>query len=122
MGEAVVIVVFGSISLDYRITVPVLPGPTGTAQVRDGSIEAGGKGANQAIAAARDGARVVLAGAVGDDALAQPALAGLIGAGVDVSRVRRAPAPTGIAATIGDESGTRRTFAAANANRFARAE
>lgn len=113
------IVVFGSIMLDFRINVPALPGRSETAAVRDGSVEAGGKGANQAVAAARQGSPVVMVGAVGNDALAAPALAGLIGDGVDVSRVREAPASTGFSVTMAEGNAGRRTAVAANANRFA---
>ncbi len=115
------IVVFGSICMDFRINVPRMPDVTETALVREGSIEAGGKGANQAVAAARDGACVVMVGAVGNDVVADAALAGLIGAGVDVSRVRQVHAYTGISGIIGDETGGRRAAVAANANRFATA-
>jgi ribokinase len=118
-GEVAVIVVFGSILMDFRVNVPALPGPSETAVVRDGFAEAGGKGANQAVAAARQGSRVVMVGAVGNDAIARPALAGLIGDGVDVSRVREVPALTGFSIMIGTEATGRRTAAAANANRFA---
>lgn len=116
------IVVFGSIMLDFRINVPALPGRSETAAVRDGSVEAGGKGANQAVAAARQGSPVVMVGAVGNDALAAPALAGLIGDGVDVSRVREAPASTGFSVTMAEGNAGRRTAVAANANRFATTE
>jgi ribokinase len=114
-----VIVVFGSIMMDFRVDVPQLPGPSETAAVRDGSMEAGGKGANQAVAAARHGSRVVMVGAVGNDALAAPALAGLIGEGIDVSRIREAHAHTGFSITIAEGDAGRRTAVAANANRFA---
>jgi ribokinase len=65
----------------------------------------GGKGANQALAARRAGADVALAGAIGTDALAETALAALILAGVDVSRVRRTGSPSGVALIHVDAQG-----------------
>ncbi|MBV9756980.1 MAG: ribokinase, partial [Alphaproteobacteria bacterium] len=89
---------------------------------RAGAFQPGGRGANQAVAAANDGARVVMAGAVGADALAAPALAGLVAAGVDVSRVARAHAPTGFASVVTDPTHARQVAVALNANLLARAE
>lgn len=80
-------IVFGSINLDLIFPLDRLPGPGETLLGPAVRIEPGGKGANQAVAAARDGARVLMAGAVGRDALAEGALAGLVAAGVDLRRV-----------------------------------
>ena len=68
-------------------------------------IEAGGKGANQAVAAALDGALVFMAGAVGKDDLAAAALAGLREARVDLSCTIEVPEPTGCAAICTDAAG-----------------
>ena len=68
------IVVFGSINLDLNFAVQRIPGSGETVLCPDIRIEPGGKRANQAVAAARDGARVVRAGTVGRDALAAGAL------------------------------------------------
>ena len=83
------VVVVGSINVDFVVRAPSLPAPGET--VTGGSFERhfGGKGANQAVAAARLGARVTLVGAVGDDELGDASLADLRGEGVDVSRVAR---------------------------------
>ncbi len=81
----------------------------------------GGKGANQALAAARDGAAVVLAGAVGRDALADAALALLGPAGIDLSRVARVEALTGCAGICVDAEGRNQIAVASGANLHARA-
>ena len=116
------ITVFGSINLDLIFPLERLPGPGETALGRDVSIQPGGKGANQAVAAALDGASVAMAGAVGRDALAGQAMAGLIAAGVDVSRVRRVDAATGCAAICTDQQGQNLIAVGSGANRLARAD
>lgn len=115
------IIVFGSITLDFIVPTPRLPEPGERLLVREGRVQPGGKGANQAVAAARDGARAAMIGAVGTDGLAEPALAGLRSAVVDVSRVARRHAPTGCAATLTHADGARRVAVAANANLLASA-
>ena len=65
-GSPEMIVVFGSINLDLIFPLPAIPrGRRDFARAPGVRIEPGGKGANQAVAAARDGAQVVMAGAVG---------------------------------------------------------
>jgi len=114
------IVTFGSINLDLFFHLPELPRPGQTLLAQSAQIEAGGKGANQAFAAARDGARVVMAGAVGQDALAESALAGLRAAGVDLSRVAQLPGQQTGCASIGvDGQGRNAIVVAAGANRSA---
>jgi ribokinase len=79
---AVELTVVGSINLDLVARLRRLPRP-GETLGADGFVRSpGGKGANQAVAAARLGASVTMVGAVGEDALAEPALAGLRAAGV----------------------------------------
>lgn len=116
------IIVFGSINLDLIFTMPELPAPGQTLLARAARIEPGGKGANQAVAAARDGAHVVLAGAVGRDALADAALAGVLGAGIDVTRLARVEATTGCASIMTDAGGRNSIAVAAGANMLARAD
>lgn len=91
------VIVIGSINLDMITTVGRLPGPGET--VRGGRFwtAPGGKGANQALAAARAGASVRMIGAVGRDPFATEALALLKDGGVDLSAVKSAPEPTGVA-------------------------
>ncbi len=115
------IVVFGSINIDLVIAAPRLPAP-GETVIGDGyALLPGGKGANQALAAARDGARVSLVGAVGRDGFAEAALALLRDGEVDLSLVSRADRPTGCAAITVAPSGENLITVAAGANRAARA-
>ncbi len=116
------IIVFGSINLDLIFTMPEIPVPGQTLLARAARIEPGGKGANQAVAAARDGASVAMAGAVGRDALADAALAGVLGAGIDVTRLARVDATTGCASIMTDAAGRNSIAVAAGANMLARAD
>ena len=111
------VVVVGSINVDLVVRVPRLPAPGET--VTGGSFErhGGGKGANQAVAAARAGADVHLIGAVGDDELGDAAVAELAAEGIDVSGVSRLPGvPTGVAAILVDEAGENQIGVASGAN------
>ena len=91
------IIVIGSLNIDLIATTPSLPRPGETVPGTDFSTAAGGKGANQALAARRAGAEVRMAGAVGDDQFAAPALELLDAANVDLSHVQHRPVPTGTA-------------------------
>ena len=83
----------GSINLDHIYKVPHLPAPGETLAANGYSVGLGGKGANQAVAVAKAGARSILIGAVGaEGAVARDAL---VGYGVDVSRVTISKTPTG---------------------------
>ena len=110
------ITVFGSINIDLVTPVARLPGPGETVVGRGYDVVPGGKGANQALAAARAGAAVRMVGCVGRDAFADPALALLAAGGVDLSAVRRCPAPTGCAMIAVDERGENQIVVAAGAN------
>ena len=114
------IVVFGSINLDLIFPLPHIPRSGETVLGPSVRIEPGGKGANQAVAAARDGVRVIMAGAVGRDALAEGALALLRDAGVDLSRVIAAEASTGCAAISVDPLGNNAIAVGSGANLMAR--
>jgi ribokinase len=76
----------------------------------------GGKGANQAVAAARLGAEVRMIGAVGNDAFAELALAELRRSGVDVWKVKRVEGPTGVAAILVDGEGENQIVVSPGAN------
>jgi ribokinase len=76
--------VVGSINLDFAVRLDRLPRPGETVTAREFTRSPGGKGANQAVAASRLGARVKMVGAVGDDELADEALSGLRAARVEL--------------------------------------
>jgi ribokinase len=116
------IVVFGSIIVDHLFAVPVLPRRGETVLGEAYSVMPGGKGANQAVAAARDGARVHLVGAVGSDHLAPVALDSVRRVGVDLSAVRTVSHPTGAAAVGIDAKGENQIMVAAGANLAVEAE
>ena len=92
------IAVIGSINMDLVTTAPRFPA-VGETLLGSGFAQfMGGKGANQAVAAARLGAEVALVGAVGDDAFGRELLAGLQAQGVDTAAVKTlADTPTGMA-------------------------
>jgi ribokinase len=115
------VLVFGSANADLVFAVPELPAP-GVTVLGDGVRSfPGGKGANQAVAAARDGATTLFAGCVGRDAFADVATAALRDAGVDLSRLAVVEAPTGCAAICVDPSGRNQIAVAPGANLMARA-
>lgn len=91
------IIVVGSINLDLIATVDRLPGPGETVPGSGFSTAPGGKGANQALAAARAGAEVRMVGAVGRDSFATEALACLKAGMIDLSGVGEVHASTGTA-------------------------
>ncbi|GIL26383.1 ribokinase [Actinocatenispora comari] len=91
------VVVLGSANMDLVATTARLPGRGETIAGEQFRQVPGGKGANQAIAAARAGGTVRFAGAVGDDDLGRRILAALAAAGVDTTAVVRTDVPTGTA-------------------------
>jgi ribokinase len=104
-GATGTVVVVGSINVDQVVTVDRLPLPGETLIGSSMTLSPGGKGANQAVAAARRGARTVMIGAVGDDGRADDALPYLRSSGVDVSGVDTVPGPTGLAiVSVGGDS------------------
>jgi ribokinase len=111
------LVVIGSLNTDLVVRVGSLPGPGET--VTGGSFEmsGGGKGANQAVAAARAGASVALVGAVGADEFGARLLDELTGEGVGVAGVARLPGvATGLAAIVVDQKGENQIAVASGAN------
>lgn len=113
--------VVGSINLDLVVQAERLPRPGETVSGAQFSRVPGGKGANQAVAAARLGAEVALVGCVGEDEVAEDALAGLREAGVEERWLRRG-APTGIALITVDAAGETTIVVAPGANAELRPE
>ncbi len=99
------IVVVGSVNADLRVTVQRHPRPGETVLGGDGTVTPGGKGANQALAAARAGGRVAMVGAVGRDPNARAALRLLEESGADLGAVDEADGPTGVAVVMVAASG-----------------
>ena len=99
------VVVVGSCNVDIVATGRSLPAPGETVLADTLDVVAGGKGLNQAIAAAMAGAHSRLIGAVGSDANAGLVFAALDDAGVDVALVRRAAGPSGTALIVVDARG-----------------
>ncbi len=98
------ITVFGSINLDRIARVSRIPAPGETVPGTSFTTAAGGKGANQALAAKRAGSMVKLVGAAGNDTMAEQALALLKADGVDLTGVKRLDVQQGIAMImVGDD-------------------
>ena len=111
------ITVVGSINLDLVASAPSLPAAGETVTGATLARHPGGKGANQALAAEKLGAEVNLIGRVGDDAMAQEALALMESFGVDLSGVAvDIAAATGVALIAVDPSGENQIVVAAGAN------
>ncbi|WP_027486665.1 ribokinase [Allorhizobium undicola] len=99
------ITVFGSINMDLIATTTRLPKPGETVAGTGFATAAGGKGANQALAARRAGAEVRMVGAVGADQFAAPSLELLRQAGTDLTSVRTVEGPTGTALILVEQDG-----------------
>jgi ribokinase len=110
------ITVFGSINVDIVSRVMTIPKPGETVLGSDYQLFAGGKGANQALAARRSGAEVRLIGSIGDDGIADVALTELQAAGVDLSTVARIGGTTGVAIIIVERSGENTIVVSPGAN------
>jgi ribokinase len=112
--------VLGSLNMDISVTVPRLPGPGATVLGGAAAFAPGGKGANQAVAAARLGASVLMAGCVGDDDFGRTLRSALVAEGVGTEAVRSLPGvPTGLAMITVDEAGENMITVAPGANREA---
>jgi ribokinase len=116
------IVVFGSLNADLVFRVKTSPRPGETVLTSTYDVIPGGKGGNQAFAAARAGADVRLVGCVGEDGFGRILLASLASAGVDVAGVRTCDVPTGCAAITVDAGGENMITVAGGANFMARAD
>lgn len=111
------IVVVGSLNMDLVVQVPVIPAPGETVLGNNFATIPGGKGANQAVAAARLGAQVSLIGRVGADAFGEQLLANARAEGIDVTHVGvDDTAASGIAMITVDATGQNSIAVASGAN------
>jgi len=106
ISEDPVIVVIGSLNMDLIARAGSIPTPGQTVAGHGFATLPGGKGANQAVAAARAGGRVSMIGRIGNDDFGQRLLLGLKGNGVDVSNILVSEGvSTGVAMVIVDDNG-----------------
>ncbi len=111
------IIVVGSLNMDLVVRAPHLPIPGETVLGNDFQTIPGGKGANQAVGAARLGANVTMIGCVGNDDFGKSLRANLQKEGVDTTHILTIPdSPTGIAAITLDEDGQNCIVVASGAN------
>ncbi len=111
------VVVVGSLNADLVARVVRFPGPGETAVGQEFAVHPGGKGANQAYAAGRLGARVHMVGRVGDDDRGRLLLSSLERAGVDTRAAQKdGGAPTGVALITIDASGQNQIVIVPGAN------
>ena len=115
-GEPVDVVVVGSANGDLVLRVATHPAPGETILALDRADHAGGKGLNQAVAAARAGAGTAFVGAVGDDEPGRMLRAVLEQDEIGVDRLRTSELPTGLAVVAVDERGENSIMVAAGAN------
>ena len=112
------VIVVGSANVDQVFRVERIPSPGETVLSTGFSTARGGKGQNQAVAAARAGAPTAFIAALGDDAFGSDTRAGLIDDGVDVTGVRSLDAATGTALIAVDSVGENTIIVEAGANRL----
>ena len=111
------VTVLGSMNMDISVTVPELPSPGATVLGSGARFAPGGKGGNQAVAAARLGAEVRMAGCVGHDEFGGQLLRALGAESVDTSAVREVQGvASGLALITVDSSGENMITVAAGAN------
>ena len=110
------VLVIGSLNMDLVARCARLPAKGQTVFGSDFLTTAGGKGANQAVAAARLGARVTMAGCVGADAFGGTLITGLREAGIDTDHVMQVARPTGTALITIDGAGANTIVVISGAN------
>ena len=111
------IVVVGSSNTDMIIKADRIPAPGETVVGGSFATAPGGKGANQAVAAARAGGDVVFVARVGDDMLGKQAIDGYVKEGIDVSLIQKDPKlATGVALIMVDSTGDNSISVASGAN------
>src|ERR1700761_520769 len=112
------ILVFGSLNIDLVTRVAVIPGPGRTVLAPSYETHFGGKGANQAVAAARlaGPGKGRMAGRVGRDGVGEEAAGNLAANGVETSMIARGSEPTGCAFITVDATGENAITVASGAN------
>ena len=111
------IVVVGSVNMDLVFTTVRLPAPGETVPASSFAQIPGGKGANQAVAAAREGAQVIMIGHVGDDAAGSQLRLALANDGILVEHLTSIPGtPSGVAGIMVDAEGQNSILVAGGAN------
>lgn len=116
VGPMAAVCVVGSVNLDLSLGVDALPRPGETVLASSLTQAPGGKGGNQAVAAARAGAQVQFVGAVGDDAAAGQLRAHLEANGVGLDGAVEIPGPSGTAIVVVDASAENTIVVAPGAN------
>ncbi len=116
------IVIFGSLGVDLVTNVSHIPHPGETVLCEGYFMVPGGKGANQAVSAARAGSRTALIGSRGNDGFADLALSIMREAGVDVSAIRPVDKPTCVALITVDEKAENAIVVASGANQSTKVE
>lgn len=110
------IAVLGSVNMDLVAYVGQVPGSGETVTGTDFRQVPGGKGANQAVAAARAGARTTFLGAVGDDPFGKQLRQSLVGSGIDVRGLRTVSGVSGVAHIVVDGKGANSIIVVPGAN------
>ncbi|GAA1764269.1 ribokinase [Streptomonospora arabica] len=110
------IAVFGSVNTDLVAYVEAAPGRGETVTGTSFAQVPGGKGANQAVAAARAGADTAFLGAVGDDAFGTQLRTNLVECGVEVSRLRTVAGASGVAHIVVEADGANSIIVVPGAN------
>ncbi len=110
------VLVVGAVNVDLVVAAARLPGPGQTVTGGDVARYPGGKGGNQATAAARLGARVAFVGAIGADDMGSEARAALAVEGIDLSGLAVTDRATGVALIVVDPSGENLIAVAPGAN------
>ena len=110
------IAVVGSINADLVVQMPSLPGRGETVRSSEPLWFPGGKGANQAVAAARMGGQVTMYGAVGQDAPGEMCVASLLESGVDISAIAKVSSATSTALVMVEHSGENQIVVTDGAN------
>jgi len=116
MSQEISILVVGSINMDLVVRAEQMPAPGQTVLGKSFSCSPGGKGANQAVAASRLGAKSLMIGRIGEDMFGGQLLENLRAEGVDCRGVMRTPGSSGVATIIVDERGENSIVVAAGAN------